>query len=254
MSSSQVLTAEELADRRYPTDVIISNDGRLVAFVVQPMGKPEEHDLTEIWLARDGKPAQQFTSGLAGDACPAFSPDSTRLAFLSDRHERKKLRVYLLPLDGGERTRISTIEGKLSNLTWSPDGSHLGVLVTDPETDDEKKKTEERNDPILENQKLKYTRLWVINAETGSARQLTFGNRSVQEYGWSRDGRTLVVATSQRTDVEAEFREIDVALVAAPGGRLRQLATVTGVPTNFVFVELAEEEHIAMRFNGFAAD
>lgn len=254
MTASHRLSAEELADRRYPTAITISNDGRIVAFVVQPMGKPEEHDLTEIWLARDGNSAQQFTSGLAGDACPVFSPDSTRLAFISDRHERKKQRVYVMSLSGGEAMRISTIEGSLSNLTWSPDGSHLGVLVTDPETDEEKKRTEERNDPILEQQNLKYARLWIIAVETGAARQLTFGNRNVMEYAWSRDGRRLVVATSSRTDVEAEFRDIDIALVPASGGLLRKLATVTGVPTNLTFVDHPAGEQIAMRFNGFAAD
>jgi dipeptidyl aminopeptidase/acylaminoacyl peptidase len=254
MTAFHLLSAEELADRRYPTAITISNNGKSVAFVVQPMGKPDEHDRTEIWLARNGKPAQQFTSGLAGDTCPVFSPDSRQLAFLSDRHERKKQRVYILPLDGGEATRTSTVEGSLSHLTWSPDGSWLGVIVTDPETDAERTNTEERNDPILENQNPKFNRLWVIDLETNAARQLTFGHRHVLDYGWSRDGRNLVVSTSKRTDVEAEFQDIDLALVAASGGRLRHLATVASAPSNFVFVELPDGEHIAMRFNGFTAD
>ena len=87
--------------------------------------------------------------------------------------------------------RVSTVDGKLTALTWSPDGLHLGVLVTDPETDAEKKRREERNDPILENQNLKYARLWAINAETGAARQLTFGERHVLDYGGRETGRRL---------------------------------------------------------------
>jgi hypothetical protein len=111
------------------------------------------------------------------------------------------------------------------------------VLVTDPETETEKKQKEERNDPILENQNRKYARLWAIHADTGAARQLTFGERHVLEYGWSRDGRTLAVATSTRTDVEAEFQEIEISLVAVLGGRLRLLATVRGLPSNLIFVD-----------------
>ena len=118
MTEPRILTAEELADRRYPSDIVISADGRFVAFVVQPMGKREEHDLTEIWLARDGEPARQFTSGLAGDSSPVFSPDSAKLAFLSDRLELEKQRVYVMPLDGGVAVRVSTVDGKLSALTW----------------------------------------------------------------------------------------------------------------------------------------
>jgi dipeptidyl aminopeptidase/acylaminoacyl peptidase len=107
MTATHVLSAEELADRRYPKDVRVSNDGRLVAFVVQPMGKPEEHDLSEVWLSRNRQPARQFTTGLAGDACPVFSPDSKRLAFLSDRHERKKQRIYVMAIDS-HRSKASS--------------------------------------------------------------------------------------------------------------------------------------------------
>jgi dipeptidyl aminopeptidase/acylaminoacyl peptidase len=254
MSDTHLLSAEELVDRRYPKDVAISNNGRLVAFVVQPMGKRDEHELSEIWLSRDRQPARQFTSGLAADASPVFSPDSKRLAFLSDRHERSKHRLYVMPIDGGEAIRLSSLEGELSALTWSPDGKRLAVLVTDPETDEEKKRKEERNDPIVELGNPRFARLWVVDAETGSARQLTFGRRHVRDYGWSRDGSTIAVITSERTDVEAEFREIDLSLVPATGGRLRHLATLLGLPTNPIFVDLPEGEHIAVRFNGFTDD
>jgi dipeptidyl aminopeptidase/acylaminoacyl peptidase len=254
MTATHVLSAEELADRRYPKDVRVSNDGRLVAFVVQPMGKPEEHDLSEVWLSRNRQPARQFTTGLAGDACPVFSPDSKRLAFLSDRHERKKQRIYVMAIDGGEAIRLSPLEGELSALTWSPDGKHLAVLVTDPETAEEKKRKEERNDPIVEDGNPKFARLWLVDAGSGAARQLTMGRRHVHDYGWSRDSTTLAVVTSERTDVEAEFRDLDLSLLSVAGGRLRHLATMLGLPSNLVFVDQPDGEQIAVRFNGFADD
>ena len=253
MTAPHILTAEELADRRYPSDIAISADGRFVAFVVQPMGKREEHDLTEIWLSRDGAPARQFSSGLAGDTSPVFSPDSAKLAFLSDRHEREKQRVYVMPLDGGEAMRVSTLEGKLTALTWSPDGPHLGVLVTDPETEAEKKRKEERNDPILENQNLKYSRLWAINAETGVARQLTFGDRQC----WITAGRATAKRSPSRHRPEPMSRlssRMSSLAGHRGGGRLRLLATVRGLPSNLIFVDHPDGEQIAMRYNGFTSD
>ena len=125
MTASRPLTAEELADRRYPSAVTIANDGQSVAFVVKPMGRRDEHEVSEIWLSRSGEQAEQFSSGLAGDSAPVFSPDSTRLAFLSDRHQRfrhnsssdkdedKIQRIYVIWLKGGEARRLSTVEGTL---------------------------------------------------------------------------------------------------------------------------------------------
>ena len=266
MTASQPLTAEELADRRYPSAVTIANDGQSVAFVVKPMSRRDEHEVSEIWLSRSGEQAEQFSSGLAGDSAPVFSPDSTRLAFLSDRHQRfrhnsssdkdedKIQRIYVIWLKGGEARRLSTVEGTLDKLTWSPDGSHLGVLVTDPKTDEEKKKAEERDDPILADQDLKYNRLWVVDAEDGTARQLTFGNHSVLDYGWSRDGKSIAIVLATRTDVEAEFRNVDVSRIPVSGGRLRKVTTLRGAPTNLVFVDHPDGEQIAMRFNGFTDD
>ena len=152
-----MLSAEELADRRYPTDIAISNNGNYVAFVVKPMGRRGEHDVSEIWLSRDGQPAVKFTSGLAADTSPVFSPDSTRLAFLSDRHEREKQRLYLMPLDGGEATCLRIARRRSGQSDVVSGRLHLAVLITDAETDDEKKRTEEKNDPILEEQNLKYS-------------------------------------------------------------------------------------------------
>jgi dipeptidyl aminopeptidase/acylaminoacyl peptidase len=254
MSSSDLLTAEELSDRKYPSSPAISNDGRFVAFVVQPVGKPEERDISSIWLSRNGASAQQFTTGLAGDKSPVFSPDSKKLAFVSDRHEHKKYRLYVLPLDGGEAMRLGTVEGELSEPKWSPDGAKVAVLVTDPETEDEKKRKEERNDPIVEEQHQKFTRLFVVDVETGRTLQLTHGNRSVLAYGWSRDGQQLAIVTSPRTDVEAEFRDVELAIVPATGGRWRRLATLRGLASGLTFVEKDGKPIIAARFNGFFDD
>ncbi|MDQ2684026.1 MAG: LpqB family beta-propeller domain-containing protein, partial [Chloroflexota bacterium] len=254
MTSSNVLTAEEISNRLYPTAPAISPDGSTVAFVVQPMGRDGEHDKSAIWVSRNGAAAMQFTSGLTADTSPVFSPDSTKLAFISDRHERGKHRVYVMPLGGGEAVRTGTVEGSLDNLQWSPDGSLLGVVVTDPETEAEKKAKEDRNDPILEDQNLKYGRLWVINTETGASRQLTHGKRHVLDYGFSLDGSRIAVVTSARTDVEAEFQRCELGVISTSGGRTVKVAETLGMPSYLMFIETREGERIAARFNGFFDD
>lgn len=218
------------------------------------MGRKGEHDESAIWVSRNGNPAVQFTSGLTADTTPVFSPDSGRLAFLSDRHERGKYRVYVMPLAGGEAQRVGTVEGELENLQWSPDGRHLGVLAKDPETEAEKKAKEEHNDPILEEQQLKFARLWVIDVSSGTSRQLTYGKRNVMEFTFSLDGSHVAVTTSPRTDVEAEFQMCELGVISVGGGRTVKIAETRGITSPLVFVRTSDGEKIAARFNGFFDD
>ena len=117
------------------------------------------------------------------------------------------------------RSGSGPLREKLANLAWSPDGTRSRVLVTDPETDaDKKKRRAERPDP--RDQDLKYTRLWVVEVESGKTRQLTFGKDQCPRLRLVPDGRSLAVATSTRTDAEAEFQDIEISLVSVTGGRL----------------------------------
>ena len=78
---------------------------------------------------------RQLTDGDCDDHMPAWSPDSERIAFVSDRSEDRDVtnrrEVYVVPADGGEPMEWS--QGLVSMLAaaWSPDGRRLAALGTD---------------------------------------------------------------------------------------------------------------------------
>ncbi|MEC8669014.1 MAG: Tol-Pal system protein TolB, partial [Pseudomonadota bacterium] len=71
----------------------------------------------------------------------SFSPDGSRIVFESDRSGSQQL--YIMPVGGGEPTRISFGQGRYGTPVWSPRGDliaftkqskgrfHIGVMRTD---------------------------------------------------------------------------------------------------------------------------
>ena len=81
--------------------------------------------------------ARQTTDGEGDDSSPAWSPDGTRVAFISDRRQDRDLvdhnEVYVVPAEGGEPSLWSQGLSSVGALTWSPDGSRLAVVGSDDE-------------------------------------------------------------------------------------------------------------------------
>ncbi len=100
-----------------------------------------------IWLVdADGGKPRRLTTSDAIDNSPRWSPDGSRIAFISDRKERGKTQVYLMALAGGEAIRLTDAKGPVTAIQWSPDGSKLAFTAMPEEEEDEKKRKEERND------------------------------------------------------------------------------------------------------------
>lgn len=225
----QPLTAEQLVERRRLSEARISPDGQQVAFTVAPFSKEGEHGLSTIWLVgfAEGEP-RQFTSGLWLDTEPRWSPDGSRLAFLSDRAERGKMSLYVMPADGGEAIRVFEQQGEMDHLSWSPNGRYLAVAFTEPETDEEKKRKEERDDAVVWDAEPKFKRLWVIDLETRDAKAISPEARQVWGYCWSPDSSRLAVNVSQTPRIDDIFKETEVVIVPREGGDAKHVFNPRG--------------------------
>jgi len=76
----------------------------------------------------DGFGAQTILASNEPIVSPAWSPDGTRLAYVS--FERKKPIVYIQSLLTGGRTVVANFRGSNSAPAWSPDGRRLAVVLT----------------------------------------------------------------------------------------------------------------------------
>ena len=74
----------------------------------------------------------QLTSGKKSSNSPHWSPDSRRLAFVSDRAGKRQ--IYLIAPTGGEAVQLTTEENGIGSMAWSPDGSAIAFTSSGPES------------------------------------------------------------------------------------------------------------------------
>jgi dipeptidyl aminopeptidase/acylaminoacyl peptidase len=191
-------------------EISFSPDGKYIAYTCKKM-KGREYALStnsDIYLYNlaDGT-TENLTAGMQGyDKYPVFSPDGSRLAWLSMEtpgYEADKNRIFLLDLASGERKDITTgFDQNAEGLSWSADGQsifftsvHHGttqVYSILPEKGEIKKITEGIHDYIsvqqgpgfLSGEKMSMSmaaELFRINPTDGSELQLTRINQPIYD-------------------------------------------------------------------------
>ena len=112
-------------------EATISPDGKWAAFVqgVPIMEEEKSEYRDHIWLVptKGGKPIQ-LTNGPNGDNGPEWSPDSTRIAFISKRSGDKK-QIWIISIAGGEAKQLTYAKNGASRPKWSPDGKKIAFLM-----------------------------------------------------------------------------------------------------------------------------
>jgi len=115
----------------------------------------------------DGQDARIALSSPEPIISPAWSPDGTKVAYVS--FEKKKPVVYIHDLPTGKRVIVSNQKGNNSAPAWSPDGRKLAVALSTTGN----------------------TKIFQVNADGSGLRRLSLGSTIDTEPTYSPDGNTI---------------------------------------------------------------
>ena len=120
--SGFVQLTTSLADDSWPT---WNPAGTKIAFQsnrnLTPGGNASQLDIYVI--NADGTGETRLTTDTTNEAQPAWSPDGTKIAFVSDRDDNNE--VYVMNADGTGVARLTTNLTADEQPAWSPEGNRL---------------------------------------------------------------------------------------------------------------------------------
>jgi dipeptidyl aminopeptidase/acylaminoacyl peptidase len=182
---------------------------------------------SHLWLMdiASGTTTQLTRTGTT-NAAPAWSPDGTRIAFISNRPGDGRHAVCVLNRDGGEARELETFAAKPVSVAWHPEGTSLAVVVPVGKADANAPRVITRIDYKQDNRGLineERQQVMLVSLSHGETRQVTdepFDHNFPQ---WSPDGRHIAVKQTRLNGMASQLLILD-----AEGTELQRIGVDEG--------------------------
>ena len=259
--SERYFKSEDIFNLEYVSEVQVSPNGKYVAYVRRSNDIMSDSSRANVWLASvDGKSHRPLLSSKKSYYSIRWSPDGSRLAYLSN--EEGKPQLYVRWMDTGQTALVTNVTSNPSNITWSPDGKHIAFTMSVdakekpldikmPKKPDgakwspsfqyiTKARYQADGRGILEPA---YTHIFIVPADGGTARQLTSGNYHHNgRLSFSPDSDKIYFSANRSDNWEYEPVEGDIFSVDMMGN-IAQLTNDKGLESSPVVSP--DGEHIA---------
>ena len=203
-------TVDDLLNVRTPADVAIGPDGTVVFSLHATVSEHGVSIPSDLWLLDADGGVTSLTDGDWSDRSPVWSPEGSRLAFLSDRLLHGHHLPYTMTIDG-EPELAATFRGSAEQLLWSSDGSRLLARVADPWSYGldwsavAVTGSEPDPDPIIRRPGDAWRRLFLVDLASGEVDEVGPPGRSVWEVDWDGDA-TVVALVSEEAGGSGWYR------------------------------------------------
>jgi len=246
------LTGADIFNFEFATDPQISPDGKKIIYVRQFSDIMADRRCSNLWIINfDASDQRPLTTGCFRDTSPRWSPDGTRIIYLSDRDGTPQ--IYLRWMDTGQTAKLTNLPYPPSGIAWSPDSKQIAFAAPVPEaprtiaTLPPAPAGAKWADPATVIDKLiyrfdrvgyikpGYIHLFVLPAEGGTPRQISSGSFHHGGFGfrageaiWTPDGKYLLISANRRPDFEYEPLDSEIYEFAVADGTVRALTNRRG--------------------------
>lgn len=142
--------------------------------------------------------SKRWTKGDHHDASPSFSPDGTRIAFLSDRGSKEGNMdlYYLSPLQPNLVKKAISVSGygPLEAYKWNHKGDQVALNI---------RRDNSGADIKVHGENVRYRDLWLLDVKSGDIECLNDEDSDVIDFAWNPEDTMIVYSTQKDTDNES---------------------------------------------------
>ena len=243
---SPIFTGRDLFDLSAASDPQISPDGRTVAYVRRSADIMTDKARSSIWLVNVATGEQRPLAAGTGDHFnPRWSPDGRRLAYASTA-EGGTPQLFVRGMDTGQTVRVTGLPDSPQALAWSPDGRRLAYLMNVPDEGPKLGSAPAKPEgatwakPLEILDKVTYRadgagyikpgfdKIFIVDADGGAPRQLTFGAYHDGAPEWTPDSRAILFSAVRKDDWEMTPLDSEIYRLDLGSGAITALTSRSG--------------------------
>jgi len=207
-NGSKTFQPEDILRTKSCGEARISPDGKWIAYTVSvprtASEKPGSSYRELYLLSTKNKMNKAFITGKVSIRSINWSPDGSKITFLTRRGQKAKTQVWQIPLSGGEATPITRSPTGLSSYAWNPNGRQIAYITSPAKSKKEKDLAKLGYNFIFYEENLTPKNLYLFDLKTQKTTRLTT-EVAVWSFVWSPEGNSIAFAASKKNLIDHRY-------------------------------------------------